>query len=233
MRRLLHALLFVPWVLPCAFAGCSRTLAVATSQPNPILYPADTLRQSARLTIDVRDVDLPRGFMLRQSAYFAVVSRDRVRFHVSLVHKWEEVADIRTWHARLVDDRGNVYYPEGRETREADHLTRFWNEERGLALGGRTAQMAPPSLTGPGNVATDGQYIMGTDGKMHEVRMDQTTLSAVDVFQGNGDYVFHAPGLFSRHIKSLTLFLDRDAGTVKYQFTWHLTADAPPAPSVE
>ena len=41
-----------------------------------------------------------------------MVSRDRLRFHVQIEHKWQEYANVNTWNAYLIDDRGQVYVPQ-------------------------------------------------------------------------------------------------------------------------
>src|SRR5215510_9589723 len=79
-------------------AGCTTTQHAITTQPNPIgANPNEATHRSEKIDFFVRDMELPRTFKLRQSAYFAVVSRERLRFHVTLMHKWKEVADPTNW----------------------------------------------------------------------------------------------------------------------------------------
>ncbi len=181
-------------------AGCSTTLTAHTTQPNPLALPAaEVLRESKHLHIQVRDMDIPRAFKMYQSAWFSVISRDRLRFHVTLVHKWEEFTDVNGWKAHLEDDRGHVYYPQTKETRANKHTGQVWDYER------RTAQY---------NMFGD---VVGTrnDGYKQRVPLDK-----VDLFKGTGDVVFYAPDLFHQKIKRLTLVLER--GGVAYRFTWNL-----------
>lgn len=183
--------------------ACSTTrLAASTTQPNPLVaFPNQATHRSQKLFIDVRDMELPQTFKLRQSAYFNVVSKERLRFRVMLVHKWKEVADITTWKVRLEDDRGHVYYPEAREKSYDDHVTKMWDWEQRTAIR---------------NEFGDIQRV-NDDGYKRRV-----PLASIDVFQGAGDYVFHAKGLFNRDIRRLTLFMERSG--VEYRFTWNLVS---------
>lgn len=182
-------------------AGCSTTtLKASTTQPNPLVaFPNQATHRSQKLFIDVRDMELPRTFKLRQSAYFNVVSKERLRFRVGLVHKWKEVADVTTWKVRLEDDEGRTYYPEAKERAYDDHVTKMWDNEYRTVVRNHFGDIA--------QVNNDG-YKM------------RVPLEAVDVFQGAGDYVFHAKGLFHKNIKRLTLTMERSG--VQYSFTWNL-----------
>src|SRR5688500_872562 len=76
-------------------AACHTTLSRTAMQPNPLaLSNHEVSRESKHIHIRVKDMDVPRQFMMFQSAWFSVISRDRLRFHVVLVHKWEEFADV-------------------------------------------------------------------------------------------------------------------------------------------
>jgi hypothetical protein len=182
-------------------AGCStKALSAHTTQPNPLAMPSnEVLRESKHLHIGVKDMDIPRAFRMYQSAWFQVVSRDRLRFHVVLVHKWEEMTDVRGWDARLEDDAGHVYMPEAREKRSDKRTGQVWDYER------RSATY---------NIFGD---VTGTrnDGYKQRVPLDK-----VDLFKGSGDVVFHAPDIFHESIKRLTLVLER--GGIAYRFTWDL-----------
>jgi hypothetical protein len=182
-------------------SGCAPAVQSArTSQPNPLAMPAnEVLRESKHLHIAVQDMDIPHAFRMVQSAWFSVVSRDRLRFHIVLVHKWEEFTDVRTWKAHLEDDEGHVFYPEAAENGHNLHTGQVWDYER------RTAQY---------NVFGD---VVGTrnDGYKQRVALDK-----VDLFKGSGDVVFHSDDLFDQHVKRLTLVLERDG--IAYRFTWDL-----------
>lgn len=196
-------------------AGCTTTLRASTTQPNPMAYTHEATQRSDKVYIDVRDMELPRTFKLRQSAYFAVVSKERLRFHVMLVHKWKEVADPTTWHARLEDDRGHTYLPESQELSYDDHVTRIWDHERRVA-----------NLTMYGDLNTvrptlaEGDTVYDNYGYAHRVHNERVTLDSLDVFQGAGDVVFHAKDLLNRGVRKLTLTLERSG--YEYKFTWNL-----------
>ncbi len=188
-------------------SGCfKRTLRVATTQPNPLIaFPNKATHRSEKIHIDVKDMDLPRTFKLRQSAYFNVVSKERLRFHVMLVHKWKEIADVTTWRVKLEDDRGRVYYPETKEFAYDQHVTRMWDREvRSVVF---NQFMEPDVSRSDRGILNDG----------YRRRM---TLDSMDVFQGAGDYVFHAKDLFNRGVRRLTLTMERDG--LEYRFTWYL-----------
>ena len=194
----------VRWVAVYLFlglAGCATAVSSArTSQPNPLAMPADeVLRESKHLHIAVKDMDIPRAFRMYQSAWFSVVSRDRLRFHVVLVHKWQEFTDVRTWKAHLEDDAGHVFYPEAAEAGKNQHTGQVWDYER------RTAQY---------NVFGD---VVGTRNDAYKQRV---ALDKVDLFKGQGDVVFHSEDLLDQNVKRLTLVLERDG--IAYRFTWDL-----------
>jgi hypothetical protein len=86
--------------------GCGRTFRAETTQPNPMAMPTETLRSSEKVTIVTGDMELEapeapdaakqatptrnRRYPLINQASFTIVSRDRLRFHVQIDHKWQE-----------------------------------------------------------------------------------------------------------------------------------------------
>ena len=93
-RRLVAAAALLPAAL---LPACSRHWRVDTAQP-PLTLGAELIaRTSLPGTILLGDMELPRWFQLANSVYFVAVSRDRLRFHVTLLHKWEEIADPSRW----------------------------------------------------------------------------------------------------------------------------------------
>ena len=72
-------------VLVLGLASCLRTLETQATQPNPLLLGRATDGESQRLAIVVghRDMDVPGKIPMRNTAYFKIVSRDRLRFHVT------------------------------------------------------------------------------------------------------------------------------------------------------
>jgi hypothetical protein len=56
---------------------------------------------------------------LKTSASWTMVSRDDLRFHIEVDHKWLDYVDLAEWRAQLVDDQGRVYTPKAVEHRQA------------------------------------------------------------------------------------------------------------------
>jgi len=124
-------------------AGCSRTFTQRVRQPNPLWDEKETGKESVAVTIVTRDMQLlaPGGsggsggsvyegklVPLINKASFVVVSRDRLRFHVRLEHKWQEYTDLSKWEVSLVDDRGRRFAAT-LEDAETAHVTRVWETE--------------------------------------------------------------------------------------------------------
>lgn len=204
-----------------ALVGCHRTFKASVSQPNPLSQPLDTLRQTEVLTIVTGDMDLvhPRKsrvegrdsllshkrYPLLNQASFTVVSRDRLRFHVQIEHKWKNYTDISTWKAVLTDDKGNVYQPTAIDTIKAKHLVETWSFER------RTTRR---------NAFGDIVQI-NNDGYK-----DRQPLGNLSVFRGRGDFVFYRRDIFGPDVRSMSLSMTRSGVTFKY--TWKFAEDGVP-----
>lgn len=194
-------------------AGCQRTFHGSVSQPNPLMSPTETLRTSEDVTIVTGDMELrlpstvaqgaqgtgwqSRRYPLRNRASFTVVSRDRLRFHVQVEHKWQEWADISSWDAYLVDDQGRRYEPEEIDGRKPRHIVEAWEYEQRSAIRDRF-----------GNV-------MAVRRDRHKRRQ---TLASVSVFRGRGDVVFYSRDIFTPDIKRLTLVIERRS--LAFSWTW-------------
>jgi hypothetical protein len=190
-------------------AGCHTTLSGKAMQPNPLAMPQEEVsRESKHIHIRVKDMDVPRQFQMFQTAWFSVISRDRLRFHVVLVHKWEEFADVSGWDAKLEDDRGRVYIAQDKEKRSNRFTTKVWDHE---------IHTARTNLFGD---------VVGTYNDGHRRRV---SLDKVDLFKGSGDVVFYSRDIFDQDIRRLTLTLSR--GGISYRFVWDLyDPDEPGAP---
>jgi hypothetical protein len=200
MRRSPLVVTVVGSLALAALAGCAARLEGKATQPNPLAVPpAEQTYGSKHIHIRIKDMEVPRTFRMYNTAWFNVVSRDRLRFHVSLVHKWEEMTDVRNYHVRLEDDRGNVYYPELTEKSRNKFTTKMWDYERRSAIH---------------NLFGD------TIGTRNDGYRQRTTLDAVDLFKGDGDVTFHAKDIIDPKTKRLTLVLSR--GGIEYRFTWRL-----------
>jgi hypothetical protein len=194
-------------------AGCSRTFKGVAVQPNPLVNQLETLRESEKITIVRGDMDLlapeppnpaARVSLLRQRRYplineaaFTMVSRDRLRFHVQIDHKWEEWADLGTWEVYLEDDRGNTYYPEGIEHASTRIITRMWDREQRTARRNQYGDIVAINDDGWKN---------------------RQSLGSLSVFRGRADFVFYRRDLFTRDLRSLKLVVRRTEEA--FEFVW-------------
>lgn len=196
-----------------ALAGCSRTFKGVAVQPNPLSNQNETLRQSEKITIVRGDMELlepdaarpaQRASVVRNHRYpllneamFTMVSRDRLRFHVQIDHKWEEWADLNTWEVYLIDDKSRVWYPEGIEKAHTRIITRMWDREL------RTARR---------NQYGDIVAINDDGWKRRQ------TLGSLSVFRGRADFVFYHRDLFTANVRSLKLVVRRSGEA--FEFMW-------------
>lgn len=204
-RRLFVAMLVL--------GGCTRTFKATAVQPNPLVNANETLRTSEKITIVRGDMELEmpddpaptqrasiihnHRYPLLNEASFTMVSRDRLRFHVQIDHKWEEYADLNTWEVYLVDDKGRLFYPEAVEHVRKHMITKMWDREI------RTAQRNQY-----GDVVA-----LNDDGWRR-----RQTLGSLSVFRGNGDFVFYQRDLFNVNVHSLRLVVKRSGEA--FEFTW-------------
>lgn len=202
-------------------AGCHREFKGDVTQPNPLASPTETLRESEAITIVTGDMDLyvPRqdpeqqnGSLSKNDRYplinrasFTVVSRDRLRFHVQIEHKWQEYADLNSWQAWIVDDKGRRYLPEAIEARDAKHVVSMWDREVRSVRRNQFGDIT--------HIANDGFK-------------RRQTLGSLSVFRGLGDYVFYARDIFTPDVKRLTLVVERSG--VAFTFTWKFDEDGNP-----
>lgn len=196
----------------CQLGACHRTLQQGVTQPNPLREPDETLRISEPVVIITGDMELevPRAspgyanlaimerLPLHNMARFNVVSRDRLRFHVQLEHKWTEYADPRTWNCWLEIDGEKVYRPEAIELRDRAPVTHMWDRE----------------------VRSVERSAMGHITQINEdAHLDRQTLGSVSLFRGRGDIVFYHRNLFTPETRSVTLVMERDG--LELRFRWN------------
>jgi len=185
--------------------GCAKTFNGQATQPNPLGYPNEMLRESAEIAIVTGDKDLfaPRAntsviglgttvlvqerYPLLNKASFTVVTRDRLRFHIQLEHKWKEYVDVRGWYAYLIDDQGRRYEPVDIDHSRDRHVVVVWDYD---------------------TIQRDG-------------RTRPQTLGSLSVFRGFGDFVFYSKDIFSEDIRRLTFVIERSG--VRFRFTWRFT----------
>ena len=199
------------FVLVASLGGCSRPLQATAVQPNPVLMTMEPARrpESARLWIYVGTQDMDAlKIIMANSARFTVISRDRLRFHVTVEHKWEEFADVTTWEVWLEDESGRRYLPESKELNHNKNKSDFIDYER------RTAH-----------------YTLGDDslhGDITHVDNDpwnqRVVLRTIDRYHGEGDYSFTGPDILDRDRRKLVLVMKRDG--VEYRYVWNF-ADGP------
>src|SRR4029079_17369351 len=146
--------------------------------------PLETLRESEELIIVTGDMELnvPRGgsnsggsvlvddrYPLMNTARFTVISKDRLRFHIRLEHKWQEWTELSGWSAYLEDDQGRRYDPAEIDQRSDRHIVKMWDYERRSA------------------VRDDFGDIVRVNNDGYKRRQ---TLGSLSVFRGQGDLVF-------------------------------------------
>lgn len=211
--KLATTLVTMAVVLGMGAAGCSRTFSAEVRQPNPLDAANETLRDSEPVIIVTGDMDLERPrdpdpgqrvsiakqkrFPLENVATFTLVSRDRLRFHVQIEHKWQEWADPTSWDVYMVDDKGNEYLPESVEHASTKHLVSMWDREL------RTAQR---------NVYGDIIAINEDGWKRRQ------SLGSLSVFRGRADFVFYKRDLFRPDMTKMTLVVRRTEQA--FRFTW-------------
>jgi hypothetical protein len=205
--------------------GCARTFRAEAVQPNPVATPTETLRSSEKITIVTGDMELEapdapdpavrnasaahnHRYPLVNQASFTVVSRDRLRFHVQIDHKWEEWADPSTWTVRLEDDQGHVWIPEGVEGARIRLMTTMWDRER------RTAVCNSRGRDASGNCLT-------TVGTLDDGWKNRQTLGSLSVFRGNADFVFYKRDIMNGDVRGLRLVVRRTGEAFEFLWRFH------------
>ena len=183
---------WAPWTaLLVSAAGCNKAWQTETMTP-PIHFGASLeARTSLPAVIATHDMELPRFVALPNSVYFVAVSRDRLRFHVTLHHKWEDMTDPRRWRVWIEDDTGTRYDPVGVDRRSVRSVTR--NYER--STGRWSAQQFQ-----------------------------------INMYEGDGDYVFYRRNLVRRDMRYLVLVMKRPGYEYRYRWSF-VDDDGAPAPA--
>jgi len=196
-----------------AVAGCSRTFHGTAVQPNPVAHPTETLRNSEPIRIITGDMELEEPdspaptqrasvlhnhhYPLINEASFTMVSRDRLRFHVQIDHKWQEWADLTSWDVHLEDDQGHRWVPESVEHARTKIITRMWDREQRTAVRNQYGDIVA----------------LNDDGWKR-----RQTLGSLSVFRGNADFVFYQRDMFNRNVRWLKLVVSRSGQT--FEFLW-------------
>jgi hypothetical protein len=225
MRRVrLQSNIFWSALIIVTMVGCGRTFRGKTNQLNPLAAPLETRRTSERITIVTGDMELraprsPKGaeqiaiyrtdrYPLINQASFSVVSKDRLRFHVQVDHKWQEWVDLREWRSELVDDQGHSYTADSVERADTKLMVTMWDTERRTAV-----------KNGYGDIVA-----INNDGWKQ-----RQTLGSLNVYRGRADLVFHKPEIFRPDIKWLRLRISRTG--LAFEFTWNFEQLAEYAPA--
>jgi len=205
-------------------AGCHRTFKGTAVQPNPLRQPLETLRVSEPIVVITHDMELnvprpitgppPNGrpgtsylrtepYDLRNIASFTVVSRDRLRFHVQLEHKWQEYADLAEWQAWILDSRGRRWLPEQIESRKPKVVVEMWDYE---------VQSVQRNSFGDIVAVNEDGY------------RNRQPLGSLALFRGQGDYVFHGQDIFTPDLRWIMLVVERNG--MAFTFTWKFADEA-------
>lgn len=215
--------------LAVAWLGCARTFRAEVVQPNPMSMPTETLRSSEKVTIVTGDMELEvpyapdpgdgvtiannHRYPLINQASFTVVSRDRLRFHVQIDHKWEEWADLTTWNVHLEDDRGHSWVPEAVEHPQTRLMNQFWDREQ------RTTVCSRAGRDPTGACIT-------TIGVLNDGWKHRQTLGTIGVFRGNADFVFHQHDIMHADVRRLRLVVERPSEAFVFTWRFHDTVAA-------
>lgn len=183
--------------------------------------PTETLRNSEKITIVTGDMELEEPdapdpakeatithnhrYPLLNQASFTIVSRDRLRFHVQIDHKWEEWADLKTWNVRLEDDQGHVWNPESVEHARTKLMSTMWDREQRTSV----CSSAGRSPTGA---------CISTIGVLDDGWKHRQTFGTLSVFRGNADFVFYQRDMMHPDVRKLRLVVKRTGEA--FEFVW-------------
>lgn len=155
-------------------------------------------RTSLPATIYMRDMELPRFIVLPNSAYFVAVSKDRIRFHVTLVHKMEDMSDPTRWRVWIEDDEGRRYEPSGMDRRKVKAVTEVYDVGYVYTARGKVYDSGLPNYA-------------HTDPRVE-----------ITVYRGDGDYVFYQRDIVHER-KWLMLVMKRPG--YEYRYRWQFVED--------
>jgi hypothetical protein len=201
--------------------GCARTFRGEAVQPNPMTAPTEISPISETITIVTGDMELEQPYAAEPSeratiannhryplinqASFTVVSRDRIRFHVQIDHKWEEWANPSTWDVHLEDDQGHSWTPDTVEHVRTRLMSQFWDREQRTTICSKAGRDPTGACITTIGVADDGWK-------------RRQPLGTLSVFRGNADFVFYQRDLMRADLRKLKLVVKRP--TEAFVFTW-------------
>ncbi|HEY4181893.1 MAG TPA: hypothetical protein VGM90_33850 [Kofleriaceae bacterium] len=203
-----------------AVAGCSRTFSGHAVQANPLANPLETLPTGEKITIVRGDMDLERPddalgprasyshnhhYPLLDTASFSIVTRDRLRFHVQIDHKWQEYADLNSWSVHLEDNAGHRWDPEAVEDAKTRIITSMWDREQ------RTSVCSRAGRSGSGDC-------YNTIGFLDDGYRRRMTLGSLSVYRGTADFVFYERDIFNPQVRQMKLVVSRPGES--FEFVW-------------
>lgn len=221
--RALHAGLLAVVGLAVGGSGCGRTFRGEAVQPNPMTAPTEVSPISEKITIVTGDMELEQPYAAESSeranatiannhryplinqASFTVVSRDRLRFHVQIDHKWEEWANPSTWDVHLEDDQGHSWAPDSVEGARTRLISQFWDREQRTTVCSSAGRDPTGACIRTVGVADDGWK-------------RRQSLGTLSVFRGNADFVFYHRDLMKPDIRKFRLLVKRPSEA--FVFTW-------------
>ena len=201
--------------------GCARTFRGEAVQPNPMTAPTEISPISEKITIVTGDMDLEQPYAaepgeratianhhrypLINQASFTMVSRDRLRFHVQIDHKWEDWANPSTWDVHLEDDQGHSWAPASVEQAHTRLMSQFWDREQRTTICSKAGRDPTGACISTIALADDGWK-------------RRQPLGTLSVFRGNADFVFYQHDLMRADLRKLRLVVKRPSEA--FVFTW-------------
>jgi hypothetical protein len=181
--------------LTVLLAGCGVQIREASAvQPNPAaaLHSVDEIAESVRLYIYQRDLHMSRDYQFRNWAQFVVVTRDRLRFHVGVVRRFEDDASTANWDVWLEDANGHRIAVGEREVPRVNRVSIGWRLYRYDPADPWCREAPCVQRLEPAHV--------------------------FDVYEGSADYVFRGPELAAATADGMTLVMRR--GGLEYRYAW-------------
>lgn len=178
--------------------ACSRTFKKSSIELNPIFFIANPniIKESSTLKIGLGDYELP-GIKLVNHAKFIVVSRDRLKFKVDLVHKWRSYVKPCKWKSQVEID-SQKYHLEC-DRRHIGQITWMWEEQRRKVL--KRNRFGDPT-------------------EISAYEKHRMPLKSMVVFVGKATLSVYNKDIISKNTKTIKLTLEKD-GT-KFVFIWEL-----------
>jgi hypothetical protein len=144
-------------VLGLIFIACTTLTKEATLlQTNPLENKVPPYR-SLPVVITIKDHEISNRFKLLQSAYFVILSRDKIKVRVLLSHKWREMVNLREWEAELTTSAG-TYKPSTLEVDSPKLYVKLWEE---LAFRNMIPLVGVDAFIGVGELYFSGKGLIG------------------------------------------------------------------------